>query len=115
MDTYRSEDTIPLWEDESRKKITLRNVQTGKRYSFVLKYSFVVGRAKEACDLQLTEEDRYMSGRHLRFIKEGDHICVEDLNTTNGTRLNGRQITSPCRVRCGDVLRMGRSEFEVTF
>lgn len=113
MDTYRSENTISLWDDNSKQSITLKNLQTGKRYSFVLKRSFVVGRKKESCDLQITTEDRYMSGKHLRFINDGASVYVEDLNTKNGTRLNGRPISSKAKIRRGDILKMGRSEFEV--
>lgn len=114
MDTHKSEKTISLWEDGSRRGVTLRNLQTGRRYSFVLKHSFVIGRKKEYCDLQVTMDDRYMSGRHLRFTNEKDGICVEDLHTKNGTRINGRPVTSKTRIHSGDVLKMGKSEFEVT-
>lgn len=114
MGTYRSENTISLWDDHSKRGITLKNLQTGKRYSFVLKHSFVVGRKRELCDLQITTEDRYMSGKHLRFINEGEAVYVEDLHTKNGTRLNGKPITSKARIRQGDILKMGRSEFEIT-
>lgn len=114
MDTCKSEKTISLWDDNSRKGITLRNLQTGRRYFFVLKHSFVIGRKKEYCDLQVTTDDRYMSGRHLRFTNDRDGIYVEDLHTKNGTRLNGKLLSSKTRIRQGDILKMGRSEFEVT-
>lgn len=114
MDTYKSEKTISLWNDNSRRGVTLRNLQTGKRYSFVLKHSFIVGRRKEHCDLQITTDDRYMSGRHLRFINTEDGIYVEDLHTKNGSRVNGTLISSRTRIRQGDILRMGRTEYEVT-
>lgn len=113
MDMYHSERTISLWEEDDRKCITLKNQQTGKRYTFILKHSFVVGRVKAYCDLQITEDDRYMSGRHLRFINEGKNVCVEDLNTKNGTKLNKRPVISRVKIRHGDILSMGHSSFEV--
>lgn len=115
MDPYKSEKTLSLWDDNRRRGITLRNLQTGRRYSFVLKRSFVVGRVKELCDMQITVEDKYISGKHLRFINEGDGISVEDLNTTNGTELNGDRIYSKARLRQGDILKIGKTKFEVTF
>lgn len=114
MEDYRSEKTISLWEDNSRRGVTFTDLKTGRNYSFVVKHSFVVGRRKDACDLQITTDDMYISGRHLRISNEDDGIYVEDLHTKNGTRLNGKQITSKTKIRQGDRLRMGRSEFEVT-
>lgn len=113
------EPTFFLWDSGSKEKdrdnrITLKNLQTGKTYSFELQESFVVGRSKENCDLQIAPEDRYMSGKHLRFIKGRDGVYVEDLQTKNGTRVNGKRILSRTRIRRGDVIRMGRSEFEIT-
>ena len=114
MDTYGSEKTISLWDDDNRKAITLRNLQTGRCYSFVLKHSLVIGRRKEYCDLQISTDDRYMSGRHFQFINTGDGVYIEDLNSKNGTRLNGKTISSKTRIRQGDILKVGRSEFEIT-
>lgn len=113
MDTYQSEDTISIWDEESKKKVVLKNLKTGERYSFVLKHSFTVGRRKESCDLQITREDRYISGKHLGFFNDKGRIYVEDLHSKNGTRLNGRLLSARTRVHRGDVLKLGRSEFEV--
>lgn len=113
MDDYNEEKTISLWDDHSKRSVTLRNIQTGRKFSFVLKSSFVVGRNKERCDMQITTEDRYMSGRHLRFINDEGEVYIEDLNSKNGTRLNGKLLLSKTRIRKGDILKMGRSEFEV--
>lgn len=112
---YREQEerTISLWEEEERIPITLKNRKTGRQFSFVLKHRFVVGRNPGQCDLGIGEEDRYISGKHLRFSREGNEIYVEDLGTKNGTRLNGRWISSRTRILPGDILRMGRSEFEL--
>lgn len=113
MNTYE-EKTLPLWDDGRKKNVALRNIRTGKKYSFELEHSFVVGSNQEYCDLQITAEDRYMSRRHLRFICDSGTVFVEDLQSKNGSRLNGRLISSRMRVRTGDTLKMGRSEFEIT-
>ena len=115
MDNYESEKTISLWDDGSRKCVTLKNIQTGKVFTFVVKHSFIVGRVSKYCDLQITASDRYMSGRHIRFINEEGGLCIEDLNKKNGTKLNGKPVLSKVRIRQGDILKMGRSEFVVTF
>jgi pSer/pThr/pTyr-binding forkhead associated (FHA) protein len=115
MDQNKEENTISLWGNEGKRDITLKNLQTGKRYSFVLRHSFIVGRKKEYCDLVITEDDRYISGRHLRFLNEDGGIYVEDMHTKNGTRLNGKPLSSRTRIKKGDILKLGRSEFEIIY
>ena len=36
MGRYDSDRTISLWEDSTRKSITLKNRRTGERFSFIL-------------------------------------------------------------------------------
>ena len=113
MGTYESESTISLWDAERRRGITLKNIKSGKRYTFTVKRSLVVGRVKPFCDLQITTDDLYMSAKHLRFINEANGIYIEDLHSTNGTKINGRPVVSKVKIKQGDILRMGKSEFEV--
>jgi len=51
--------------------------------------------------------DPEMSRRHLRIIPQGNGYLVEDLNSTNGTHVQGRRITSPTRLNHGDVIGLG--------
>lgn len=112
---YDADETLPLWEDGGIKKITLRNRRTGERFTFSLSGRLAVGRDKERSDLRITEDDRFISGRHLEFSRGGSDIYVEDAGSLNGTRLNGKSLQARTRIRNGDVLQMGHSEFEVIF
>jgi len=63
-----------------------------------------VGRSSEN-DVVLGEA-AMVSGRHLEIRKEGDSYRLVDLNSTNGTFLNGERITEallepPCLIRLG--------------
>ena len=89
MGRYDSDRTISLWEDSTRKSITLKNRRTGERFSFILKHSFTVGRLQPPSDLQITREDKYISGRHLCFENLNNAVYVKDLNSKNGTWING--------------------------
>ena len=73
-----------------------------------------VGRADELVDIVL--HDERVSRRHARFSAVGDRIFVEELNSTNGTRLNGEPLKPfrPVAVRPGDTLRLGGIEFSVS-
>jgi hypothetical protein len=69
-------------------------------------------------DVDLTPHGGYEAGvsrKHCRIFKQGDQFFVEDLQSTNGTRLNGQFIppNQPHPLNDGDVLELGA--FKVTF
>ncbi len=113
MSTEWYEPTISLWEDRPVQKFRLKNRRTGEITVIDFQHSCVIGRREEDCDFRITTDDRYISGRHLRLIRDGPDVYAEDLKTKNGTWLNGKQLISKKRIRCGDLLKMGKSEFEV--
>ncbi|MBW2282435.1 MAG: FHA domain-containing protein [Deltaproteobacteria bacterium] len=65
----------------------------------------LLGRGLSA-DVQLT--DRGASRDHAMIMWEGDHFEIEDLQTTNGTRLNGKRVRSSA-LTDGDVIEIGHS------
>jgi predicted component of type VI protein secretion system len=64
----------------------------------------VVGRAA-GCGLRL--DDRNVSRRHCRLLRSGGALLVEDLGSSNGTRVNGQLLTARHRLREGDVVEVG--------
>ena len=71
----------------------------------------VVGRAPGADILIGTS---FVSGRHARFVPRGSSLVVEDLGSTNGTRLNGEYIEGPVVVESGDVVSIANVEIKVS-
>jgi uncharacterized RDD family membrane protein YckC len=49
-----------------------------------------VGRSYDNCHLYIN--DPSVSRKHARFIKVGDKLLIEDLGSTNGVSVNGRQV-----------------------
>lgn len=72
--------------------------------------SILVGTS-EACQLVL--QDRRVSRRHLALELAGSMLRVTDLDSTNGTILNGTVIREAF-AKAGDVLRIGETLFSVT-
>jgi len=68
----------------------------------------VIGRAK---GVSIRLSDPLVSGRHARVAPDGDDVSVEDLGSTNGTFLNGAQLSAPAVLSNGDRIRVGESEF----
>ena len=68
----------------------------------------VIGREPALCDR--TIDDRTISQRHCRFSVHGNRLHVEDLNSLNGTLLDGRDLApfEPVPVGEGATLFLGR-------
>ncbi len=49
----------------------------------------------------------YVSGRHAQFKLMGKNLFVEDLGSTNGTAVNGNEITAPVALKNNDVVNVG--------
>jgi pSer/pThr/pTyr-binding forkhead associated (FHA) protein len=72
---------------------------------------FRVGRRP---DLQLTLPSLQVSGLHAEFIQVGLRLFVRDLNSTNGTFVNGNRIDHhDYALRPGDRVRMADIELIV--
>lgn len=79
----------------------------GYRYDVAQEMS--IGRENAAIVLQ----DSEVSRRHAVVRPVGDSLEVRDLGSTNGTWVNGSRVGGATVLRAGDVLRIGRIEFEV--
>ena len=54
--------------------------------------------------------DRMISKHHARLVFQGGHFLVEDLQSRNGTFINGQRI-SDASIRSGDELQLGTVKF----
>jgi pSer/pThr/pTyr-binding forkhead associated (FHA) protein len=71
-----------------------------------------VGRGG-GCALVLAD-DQYASTVHARVFRRGNDLFVDDLESRNGTFVNGKRITSTTKVRRGDQLQFGGTVCDVT-
>jgi hypothetical protein len=78
--------------------------QTNRRFDLRLG-SNVIGRGTDS-DLQLL--DQGISRRHLDVQYDGHYATAYDLGSTNGTTVNGHEISSQV-LRHGDVIRVGHT------
>lgn len=68
-----------------------------------------VGRAPRA---DFVVDAPLVSRLHCRLTLQDDGVLVEDLESTNGTFVNGQRVRKGL-LATGDVLRVGRIEFAV--
>lgn len=85
---------LVLGEGETRREYL---VSSAERY---------LGR-DEGNDIVLDDEE--VSARHARVIFTEGLFWVEDLQTTNGTFVNGERILGPMRLQNEDLIKIGRT------
>jgi hypothetical protein len=67
-----------------------------------------IGRTTDA-DVRI--EDRFASSIHARLYSRGASYYVEDMNSTNGTYLNGAVLEGEAELSDLDEVRIGDTEF----
>jgi hypothetical protein len=77
----------------------------GQRHE-VTKRRMLLGRSRE-CDIQLSDPN--VSRRHAELRQEGATYWIVDLDSTNGTEVNGER-TSRSKVEPGDRITIGSTE-----
>jgi pSer/pThr/pTyr-binding forkhead associated (FHA) protein len=71
----------------------------------------IVGRDPEAA---IHIEDEAVSWNHLEIENRGGVLMASDLDSRNGTALNGEPLDRPRRLRNGDTLIVGGHRLEVS-
>ena len=70
--------------------------------------SATMGRAPSS-DVPI--EDPFASSAHARIFPRGQFMYIEDMGSTNGTYLNGRQLRRPEQLKTADTVRIGETEY----
>ncbi len=54
-----------------------------------------------------------VSSHHCEILLRGNDVVVHDLNSTNGTFVNGEQVTDEAPIKPGQILRLGQVELRL--
>jgi hypothetical protein len=73
-------------------------------------FETIIGRSNEAT---IMIPDSFISGKHARiFLHEGSYF-IEDLHSTNGTVVDGREIEGVTKLNSGSQIRIGKNVLEL--
>lgn len=110
--------TEELFADRKRSypmRLVLKVEDSNQVISVPVADRLVIGRGSDdsqpQIDLGQFDTGKYGTSRtHAVFTHDGNALFVEDLNSTNGTRINGFNIEPgrPYRLHNGDELEFGR-------
>ena len=88
-------------DDESTGWALKANNSALSNRVFALKACTVIGRSSD-CDITLAAS--HLSRRHAKLIVKNGQLYVKDLDSSNGTYLNGKRV-SEAKIKRGDELR----------
>lgn len=57
--------------------------------------------------------DQHASGNHARFVIKNNILFIEDLNSTNGTYVNGKKVNERAKLFGKDEVKIGSASFRV--
>jgi pSer/pThr/pTyr-binding forkhead associated (FHA) protein len=69
-----------------------------------------IGRSS---DSSVVIRDDYTSTHHARLMIWGDEWVIQDLDSTNGTFLDGNRVTAPVHIPLNTPIRIGATSFEL--
>ncbi|WP_291050043.1 FHA domain-containing protein [Herbiconiux sp.] len=69
-----------------------------------------IGRSS---DSSVVIRDDYTSTHHARLMVWSEEWVIQDLDSTNGTFLDGQRVTSPTHVPLNTPIRIGATSFEL--
>lgn len=69
-----------------------------------------IGRSSES---GLVIRDDYTSTHHARLLLWNDEWMIQDLDSTNGTFLDGRRVTVPTQIPLDTPIKIGTTTFEL--
>src|SRR5262245_42536090 len=90
------------------KLVVLTEGLKGRSYDLVTVLT-TIGRVEDNA-FQLAEPS--VSSHHCEVLLRGSEIIIKDLNSTNGTYINGQPVTE-ASLKPGQVLRLGQVELRL--
>jgi pSer/pThr/pTyr-binding forkhead associated (FHA) protein len=64
-------------------------------------------------DSSVVIRDDYTSTHHARLMVWNEEWMLQDLDSTNGTFLDGKRVTSPVNVPLNTPIKIGATSFEL--
>jgi DNA-binding winged helix-turn-helix (wHTH) protein len=95
--------------EKNNEEVAILVAQTGplNGQRWALSHSMLIGRDPK-CDIVVP--DRQVSRQHARFNLSKEGVLVEDLDSKNGTHLNGLSVDKATPLEDGDVIQIALAQ-----
>lgn len=115
MPTTKREPKTPVPQQALPPRLVFRLAEGSQMIAVPVAQRITVGRSSRSrhadVDLNRFEGVKYgVSRQHSLLTYEDEILYIEDLHSTNGTRINGKRIApgERCRLRSGDEIEFGK-------
>lgn len=96
-----------------RNQPTKLVVSQGRQTGLEVPVDVVINLGR-APDSTINLDDDYASTRHAQLVQvDAETWNVNDLQSTNGTFVNGVRVVTPTPIKIGDVVRIGRTQLRL--
>lgn len=109
-------ETVPiLWRRSANKEkhVTVKLVDidnTNRHFTAILYDEITIGRREGNI---IIADDKAVSGKHLKMTLQGEKIYIQDLNSSNGTFLEGHRIEGETEITDGDEISIGNHTYRI--
>jgi diguanylate cyclase (GGDEF)-like protein len=104
--TGTGEQSLPALRSRLLPTLKILTGLEAGRTQVLLGHESVIGRGSQ-CDLSI--DDGALSRRHCRVFRSGDTFVIEDLDSRNGTRVDGGAISFAVPLREGAIIHLASS------
>lgn len=104
--------TVVLVDRDSHLMLCLTDCANPDRhFEAPLRGRVSIGRSSE--NQIVVDYDKSISGRHCEIFVEGKSFYLRDLNSSNGTLVDGLRVVDAAEICNGSTIKLGRVEFTV--
>lgn len=95
---------------DAKTLVVTSGPKTGLEVSLEGEDQFTIGRSAES---RLVVRDDYTSTHHARLMRWNDQWMIQDLDSTNGTFVDGKRVSIPTPVPLNTPVSVGNTTFEL--
>lgn len=104
--------TCMLWDNAKTYTVLLTDVNnTASSCQMPINNSLIIGRKKELSDAAFDYE-KSVSGKHCKITAKNSKFYIQDLDSSNGTFINGSRIMEETEIYSGNIIKLGRLELK---
>ena len=94
-------------------RISSLSTNINEIYNVSIDKRLTIGRSSK-CDLSIPDQPE-ISGNHCLLELKENSVSITDLNSRNGTFVNGVRITDRFILQSRDIVGLGRAEYRLIF
>lgn len=106
---FNAHETLVVRRDSAQPRLLITSgPHEGKKF-LLSSGKMVIGRATSKASWDISLQDKGVSRPQAEIFQKDDSFKITDLDSANGTLVNGEQITETTELQDGDVIEVGET------